>query len=141
MQIAQSRKLSLAMLIGCAIAAAIILIDVVGRMESMQPQGQTADAIAATSPGTKLKAIIRIDRKSAGREFSGSILEELGSNQFHATAKTLRVIMDHAPRLIMGSQADLHSGAVVEVSGTAVSSTIIDASQIVVLTGYVEVRR
>jgi len=140
MQIAQSRKLSLAALIGCAIAATIILIDVADRMEAMQPHGQTASAIAALPRGAKVKAIVEINGNPANGEFSGTILKEIGASQFQATPKALRIVTNAASHFLMGTQTDLHKGAVVEVSGRSVSSTAVAASQIVVLSGYVTVR-
>ena len=43
-------------------------------------------------------------------------------------------------KMVMGKQSDIHPAAVVHVTGTLKKDRNVDASQIVILTGYVEIK-
>jgi hypothetical protein len=139
MEIAQSRKLSLALLIGTAIAVAIVAFDFFGRMEAMRPQGESARAATSAHSGEPVKVMLELTQAPVGNTFAGTILEDAGSSQFRVTAKSLRITLDAASRFVMGDRSNLGSGAVVQVSGRATGSGAVQAAQIVVLTGDVSV--
>jgi len=139
MEMVQSRRLSLALLTGFGIAIAIIGFDFFDRMEAMQPRGETAGALSSAQTGTPVKAVLEVSKDSSSDQVAGNVLESIDGSRFRLTSTVMRVSLSTTTRFVMGSRANLSPGAVVQVSGTATAPGLVQAAQIVVLTGYVSV--
>jgi hypothetical protein len=94
----------------------------------------------ALKPGDIAKIVLEVMESSAQRDIKGKLLEKQTDTLYTRTEELAEAAFDTNTTVLMGKAPDIHPGAILYVTGTVVPSHIIQARQIVVLTGYVQVR-
>jgi hypothetical protein len=97
------------------------------------------DQFAALKPGETTKVVLEVTYSTSPTNLQGKLLEKKTETVYRRTAELVEVAFDAKTPVVMGKTADLRPGAVIHVSGTVNASHVLEATQIVILTGYVQV--
>lgn len=140
----QKRSLGMAHWIGLiamVIAVTLVAVWSVG-VRAMRMQTAAAatgdDRLAKAQPGSQLKAVVELT-SAADRKVEGLVLDKQSENAYRRSKATILIDFAPATKFVMGSAGDLRKDAVVHVTGTVTQNRRLEASQIVILTGYVSV--
>ena len=129
--------LPMLVLLGLALAVAAGLLS-----SRMMTRGtpQTANAIGTADSGTPMDMVVELTGSSAG-DLTARMLVKRGDGYLRG-ADTLQLHLMPDAKLMMGARGDLKPGAVLQVHGILESSSrhLLDAEQLVFLTGYVKVQ-
>jgi len=68
------------------------------------------------------------------------MLEKQGETHYTRTTKDVETTWDKHTAIVMGKADDIKPGAVVHVTGKLAADHSVEATQIVILTGYVQVQ-
>jgi hypothetical protein len=98
---------------------------------------RSADALAR--PGERVNVAVELDATTGG-VLRGRFLQPAGENAFRRTDRPVEVRWAPGQGVLMGSSGDIRPGAVLQVAGRVGASGRVEARQLVVLTGYVEVQ-
>ena len=109
-----------------------------GRMTAAAASNE--QQFAQATPGAKIKLVIEITDSAPAGTIRGKLLQKKTETIYVRTPTQVMVRSSAQTKLVMGQQSDVHPGAVVHVTGTAGKDHNIDAEQIVILTGYVQVQ-
>ena len=96
------------------------------------------DQLTKAQPGSQLKAVVELTTAGDGKA-EGLVLDQQSEKAYRRSKATLQIDFAPATKFVMGSAGDLRKGAVVHVTGTVAQNRRLEASQIVILTGYVSV--
>lgn len=110
-----------------------------GRMTRMQAQSSSQAEFVRLNPHDEAKIVIEVSETRARRIF-GNLLEKQDQTHYRRTTNSLEVTWTSDTKLVMGNAEDIRAGAVVHVSGTVASDHSIQAQQLVILTGYVQLK-
>jgi hypothetical protein len=115
-----------------------------GRMLRMRTQAAGNAEFALLKPDDEAKIMIEITEASGeatgdGR-IRGKLLEKQDETHYTRTANPAEVTWGKETALVMGKVDDIHAGAVVHVTGKMGADRSLRAKQIVILTGYVQVK-
>jgi len=127
-------------------AAAFFAVVLVVWMSARKAGGMTAAAAsdeqqyAQAAPGTKIKLVIEVVDSMTGGTIRGKILEKKTEKTYLRTKAGITVQSSGETKMVMGKREDVHAGAVVHVTGTVQNDHSIQAEQLVILTGYVQVQ-
>jgi hypothetical protein len=112
-----------------------------GAQKAMKMQTETANKnqFARLKPGDAAKIVIEVSATNGGK-ISGKLLERLNDTHYKPTEKQTQVNWNAGTSIAMGKASDVRSGAVLHVTGTVAADHTVEAQQIVILTGYVEVK-
>jgi hypothetical protein len=106
----------------------------------VSPAAQQLQETPANAP-TKLVLEISVSStKGSEGTLRGKLLQKKTEELYTRTATELSIHFTDKTKLVMGKLADLHSAAVIHVTGTAREDKSIDAQQLVILTTYVKVQ-
>lgn len=111
-----------------------------GKAMSMR-EGTTASA--STAPikvGDTGKFVLEVKAVEAGANIAGNTLEKQTDTVYRRTGNTIKIAFDAATPVVMGKAADIHEGAIVHITAKMGADAALHAGQIVILTGYVEVK-
>jgi hypothetical protein len=125
------------------VASAVTLVAVwsVGvRAMRMETAAAATDdgQFAKAQPGSQLKAVVELTSAGDGKA-EGLVLDKQSEDAYRRGKATLQIDFTPATKFVMGSASDIRKGAVVHVTGSAAQDRRLEASQIVILTGYVSV--
>jgi uncharacterized protein YdeI (BOF family) len=95
---------------------------------------------ARAPQGATVKLVLQITESTPDGLIQGKILNKKTDKIYIRTDTSVTIHSTPATKLVMGSQADIKPVAVVHVTGIVKSDRSVDAAQIVILTGYVEVQ-
>jgi len=129
---------------GIFVLAALMVISlavvwrVAGMAMRMKTEASPSSQVATLRPGEQAKVVIEIGTTDS-HAFFGTLLEKQTETAYRRTSTLLRARYDENTKIVMGKASDVHSSAIVHVTGTVKEGGFIHADQIVVLTGYVEV--
>lgn len=126
-------------LLALAILAAIALPFYFGRMMSSSPP-QTAQQFALASPGTSMSVVLEVTSLPTTTLFEGTLLQRNDDGSYSRTSQHVSVQWQPAQSVIMGNSSDVKVGGILQVQGTLSTNTLLTASQIVVLSGYVQIK-
>jgi hypothetical protein len=107
------------------------------------PVSLTAQQLQEAPANAPTKIVIEItDSSSKGSEgtLRGKLLQKKTEELYTRTASDVSIHFNDKTKLVMGKLADLHSAAIIHVTGTAREDKSIDAQQLVILTTYVKVQ-
>jgi hypothetical protein len=90
--------------------------------------------------GDATKIVLEVVDSSPPKTIKGRLLEERTETVYTRTGTSAEAAFDTSTSFVMGKVVDIHAGAVLHITGTVTASHAIQARQIVVLTGYVQVR-
>jgi hypothetical protein len=128
-------------LIIVVIAVTLLAVWSVG-VRAMRMQTATAasdrEQLANAQPGSQLKAVVELTSAGDGKA-EGIVLDKQSENAYRRTKATLQIDFAPATKVVMGSASDIRKGAVLHVTGIVAQNNRLQASQIVILTGYVSV--
>jgi hypothetical protein len=112
-------------------------VDRAMQMKSSPTAGP--DQFAALKPGETAKLVLEMTYSTSATDLQGTLLEKKTDTVYQRTGRTVEVSFDEKTPVVMGKPADIRPGAVIHVSGTVNGSHVLEARQIVILTGYVKV--
>lgn len=115
-----------------------------GRMMRMHTEVASSGEFAALKTDDETKIVTEITEASGGADADGRIrgklLEKRDETHYSRTANPAEVSWGKETALVMGKAEDIHAGAIVYVTGTMSGDRKVRAKQIVILTGYVQVK-
>ena len=109
------------------------------RMMRMQTQSASNPEFVRLNPHDEAKIVIEVSETRAPR-ILGHMLEKQDETHYRRTANPVEVSWSSDTKLVMGEAEDIRAGAVVHVSGTVAGDRTIQARQLVILTGHVQVK-
>jgi hypothetical protein len=98
------------------------------------------DVFIHATPGDTVKVVLEIENSSTEGSLRGELLQKETENIYRRTNTQVTAQSGAQTKIVMGKQSDIHPAAVVHVTGVLKKDRSVDASQIVILTGYVEVK-
>ena len=96
--------------------------------------------ISRAASGEKVKVVMEISQSSPSGMLQGKLLEKQTEKVYARTASDVTIHLNPETKFVMGKASDLHFKSVIHITGTVKDDRAIEAEQIVILTGYVEVR-
>ncbi|HEY0797373.1 MAG TPA: hypothetical protein VGD64_16490 [Acidisarcina sp.] len=114
---------------------------VLARAAAMKTSAATADSYYKLQPGTTAKVVLRLDEVARDTLTGTPLQRETDTLYRLAAQKPRQIVVDLAAEtsVVMGKPPDIVPGAVVQVSGAIGPSHRLQATQVVILTGYVRV--
>lgn len=109
------------------------------RAMKMQPEAASQSQLAQLKPQETAKVVVEVAETSAG-EIRGKLLDKQDDTHYIRTKNEARIHWDASTAIVMGKAADVRVGAVLHVTGIVASDHSLQARQIVILTGYVQVK-
>lgn len=115
-----------------------------GRMMKMHTEAASSGEFAGLKTHDEAKIVIEITEASLSPDadgwIRGRLLEKHDETHYSRTANPAEVSWGKETALVMGKAEDIHAGAIVHVTGTMSGDRRVRAKQIVILTGYVQVK-
>jgi hypothetical protein len=110
--------------------------------QAMQMKSRAAGSaqFAALKPGEITKVVLEVTGKSSEGQFTGKLLEKKDETGYTYTATEISVAFDGKTPVVMGKVSDVRPAAILHVTGSVAQNHTLQATQLVVLTGYVTVR-
>lgn len=100
----------------------------------------TDEDFAHAAVGSIVKLVVELRAPSSDRELHGVLLEKQSEKVYKRTASKVIAHSESDTKIIMGKSDDIHPSAVVHITGKLNADRSVAASQIVILTGYVDVQ-
>jgi hypothetical protein len=97
------------------------------------------DVFIHATPGDSVKVVLEIENSSTEGSIRGKLLRKETEKIYLRTNTQVTVQSGSQTKIVMGKQSEIHPAAVVHVTGRLKKDRSVDASQIVILTGYVEI--
>ena len=110
-----------------------------GKVMRMRTQSAGNAEFARLNPHDEANIVIEVSQ-TRERRILGTLLEKQTETHYRRTTNPVEVTWTSDTKLVMGNAEDIRTGAVVHVSGTVDSDRSIQAQQLVILTGYVQVK-
>lgn len=105
----------------------------------MQTQAASNVEFAQLRADDATKIVVEVVDASSGT-IHGKLLEKKDETHYARTANDADILWDKETAFVMGKAEDVRAGAVVHVTGKMNAERSVQASQIVILTGYVQVK-
>lgn len=115
-----------------------ITMETKPKRRPMGPAPATAAQLAASSVGEQLDAAIEVSAASPD-QLTGIVMERDDEGIYHRTAQPAIVLWGTATQVVMGKPADIRPTSQLQVHGKLAAANTIEAQQIAIVTGYVEV--
>lgn len=125
-----------------AVIAALGLVYVwsgAGKMLRMQTQAANNAEFAQLKADDAAKIAVEVTEVSAAR-IRGKLLERQDETHYTRTGKAAEIAWGKDTAFVMGKAEDVHAGAIIHVTGKLAADHSVAARQIVILTGYVQVK-
>ncbi len=135
----KANRIWMSLLIALAMLALLAVWRTAQKSMQMQTVAAGSAEVQGKKPGEAIKVVLEV-ADSTSVEIHGKLLEKQDETHYVRTATEVRVGFDTSTPVVMGKAADLHPGAIIHVSGTVNTRQAVEAKQIVILTGYVQVR-
>jgi hypothetical protein len=127
------------MLAGLAVLSLAFVWRGAGRMMRMQTQAASIAEFAQLKPQDNTKIVVEVTETSEGR-IRGKLLEKQDETHYARTGNAAEVSWGKETALVMGKVEDIRAGAILHVTGKVGADHSVQAQQIVILTGYVQVK-
>jgi hypothetical protein len=137
--IKSSRPAWIFVLAGFALLSLVFVWRGAGKMMRMGTQAANTAEFAQMKPQDDAKIVAEVTEGTEAR-IRGKLLEKQDETHYVRTGNLADIVWDKDTRLVMGKAEDIHAGAVVHVTGKVGGDHRIRAAQIVILTGYVQVK-
>ncbi len=131
------------LLLGLLVLAIIAVIAIplyFGRMMMGGSPPQTAQQFALASPGTSMSVALEVTSLPTTTLFEGTLLQRNDDGSYSRTSQHVSVQWNPSQSMTMGRSSDVKIGGILQVHGTLSTNTFLTANQIVVLTGYVQIK-
>jgi len=109
------------------------------KAKNMQPEAANHSRFAQLRPQETAKVVIEVLETSEGM-IRGRLLDKQNDTHYTRSQDQLNILWNSGTAIVMGKAADLHAGAIIHVTGTVAADHSLEARQIVILTGYVQVK-
>lgn len=139
----QKRRSYGPLLLGLLILASIVAIAVplyFGRMMMDGTSPQTVQQFALSSPGSTMNVVLQVASLPVPTLFEGMLLQKNDDGSYSRSGQYIGVQWNPAQPVTMGRNSDIAVGAILQVHGTLASQKVLTASQIVVLTSYIQIK-
>lgn len=130
-----------------AVLAVLSLVYVwsgAGRMMRMQTRAASSAEFAELKAEDDAKIVVEVVEATGGGNadgvIHGKLLEKRDETHYVRTANQADVSWGKNTALVMGKAEDVRAGAILHVSGKVAADRSLHAKQIVILTGYVQVK-
>jgi hypothetical protein len=140
LSIKSNRPVWVFMLAALAVLSLVSMWRGAGRMMRMQTQAAGEAELAQLKSGDDVKIVMEVADAGAANRIRGRLLEKLDETHYTRTANPAEVEWGKDTAIVMGKVADIHAGAVLHVTGKVAADHTVVASQIVILTGYVQAK-
>lgn len=110
-----------------------------GRMMNMQTKSASQAEFAAVEPQQETRIVIEAASVRAGH-IRGTLLEKQDEQHYRRTASAAEITFTSATKIVMGKAEDVRAGTILHITGKVAQDRSVAAEQIVILTGYVQVR-
>jgi hypothetical protein len=110
-----------------------------GRMMSMQTQAANHAEFAQLKPQDNAKIVVEVTEALEGL-IRGKLLEKQDETHYARTGNPAEIAWGKETALVMGKAGDIHASAILHVTGKVAADHSVQAQQIVILTGYVQVK-
>ena len=110
-----------------------------GRMMNMQTRAATAFEFDQLKPQDATKIVVEVTDASELR-IRGRLLDKQDETHYVRTTNQAEVVWNKDTPIVMGKADDIHPGAIVHITGKVAADRSVQAQQIVILTGYVQVK-
>jgi hypothetical protein len=137
--IKSSRPVWILMLAALAALSLAFVWSGAGRMMRMQTRAASSAEFAQLKAEDETKIVIEVSEASEGR-IRGKLLEKQDETHYSRTSTLADVSWGKDTVLAMGKAEDMRAGAIVHVTGKVAEDRSVRARQIVILTGYVQVK-
>ena len=137
--IKRSRPWGIFMLAGLAAASLLFVWQGAGKMMTMKTQAADPMGFRQLKAGDEARIVVEVAEVPAGR-IRGRLLEKQDETHYARTGNRAEIVWGKDTALVMGKAEDIRAGAVVHVTGKMAGDRSVQAQQIVVLTGYVQIK-
>ena len=137
--IKSNRPVWIFMLVALAALSLVFVWRGTGRMMNMQTHAANQAEFAQLKPQDVAKIVVEVTEAAEGR-ILGKLLEKQDETHYARTVNQAEVVWGKDTALVMGKAEDIHTGATVHVMGKVADDHSVHAQQIVILTGYVQVK-
>jgi hypothetical protein len=120
------------------VAISAIVFDVTRRAAGMKAAATRPALVLAAAPNTIVRAVVRLEGKAEADVYLAELLESVGETTYRETPTRIQVTLTAGAKVVMGSGKDVRPGAIVQVAGTMDGQLTLHASQIVILSGYIQ---
>jgi len=127
------------MLAGLAVLSLAFVWSGAARMIKMQTQAANKDEFRMLKPQDEAKIVVEVTEASAGK-LRGRLLEKGDETHYARTTNAVDANWSSETKVVMGKAEDIQAKAVVHITGKVATDHTVQASQIVILTGYVQVK-
>jgi hypothetical protein len=127
------------LLVGLAALSLVFVWRGAGRMMSMQTRAAGGVEFAQLKAGEEAKIVVEV-MEAAQDHIRGRLLEKQDETHYARTSNMADIALDNDTKIVMGKAEDIRAGAVVHVTGKVVPDHRVQAGQIVILSGYVQVK-
>ena len=90
-------------------------------------------------PQKTASVVVEVTETSPG-ELRGHLLEKEDDTDYTRARDEADIRWNATTAIVMGQQSDVRPGAIIHVTGTVTNARNVEARQIVILTGYVQVK-
>lgn len=110
-----------------------------GRMMNMQTQAAKSAEFAQLKPQDGAKIVVEVKEASEGR-IHGKLLEKQDETHYARSANQAEIMWNKDTAIVMGKAEDIHPDVILHVTGKVAADHSVQAKQIVILSGYVQVK-
>jgi hypothetical protein len=105
----------------------------------MQTAAANGSEFAQAKQQESVKVVVEVFETAEG-EIRGRLLERQDDAHYTRTKDEARIHWDTSTAIVMGKTGDVRPGAILHITGTMAVDHSVQARQIVILTGYVQVK-
>jgi hypothetical protein len=107
---------------------------------SMTAAASTDQSFTQAPPGAKVKLVLEITESTPDGLIRGKLLDKQTEKLYSRTTTAVTAHSSGSTKIVMGKSSDIHPAAVIHITGAVKNDHTVDAEQIVILTGYVEIK-
>lgn len=133
------RFLLLGLFIAAGIAALFLPFLLLRNMMSSGTPLQTARQFALASPNAQTNIALEVTSLPTSTLLTGTLLQKNADDSYSRTDQKVTVQWN-AAQFVMGNSSDVKQGAILQVDGRVGDNGVLRASQVVILTGIVQVK-
>lgn len=124
-----------------AVVAALVIPGLLLRSMTKMPQSTSISELKATALGSPVEVVIMVNSVAAGDRATGQLLQANADRTYRRMPNVIRIIRSESTRIMMGTLSDIRPGAIIAVRGSRTKeASTVDASRIVILTGYARIQ-
>ena len=127
------------LLVALAALSAVFVWRGAEKVMKMQPEAASHSQFAQLKPQATAKVVVEVSESSEGT-IRGMLLDKQDDTHYTRTKSEARIRWDATTPIVMGKASDVRRNAIIHVTGTVAADHSLEARQIVILTGYVQVK-